>query len=287
MPSTLDPKDVKAKRLQYLKDAYGIIVDQDEAIEDALIQLNTKVEALSKKGIKEAENSIINAIAGFLVIFTSIIKKYNKQMADVMVGHLKTSQDFDTKADKKKFDTNAKKVPNTLSKNAISKKQYADNKSTEQRIKTIYSSSQKTVKNIIALGIKKGLTDIEIARQIQVYLKPSARGTQVSPFEYYRQRYDTATVPKDLRGGSVEYNALRIARTEIATAMREAVYEANKGRKDVIGYRWLLSPSHPLPDICDVYAEHNEGLGKGVWSTPPSTPHPNCYCYIEPVKRKE
>ncbi|MES7218675.1 hypothetical protein U6N72_12655, partial [Cutibacterium acnes] len=52
------------------------------------------------------------------------------------------------------------------------------------------------------------------------------------------------------------------------------------------GTKWVLSASHPVKDICDSYANHNEGLGRGVYKpgdVPMYPPHPNCLCHLVPV----
>ena len=81
---------------------------------------------------------------------------------------------------------------------------------------------------------------------------------------------------KELRGyltavgkGNARYNALRLARTEINTAHREAhiqsTLDADGNLKEFIqAIGWRLSVSHPRPDICDVWASQNiDSLGPG------------------------
>jgi hypothetical protein len=54
----------------------------------------------------------------------------------------------------------------------------------------------------------------------------------------------------------------------------------------VTGVRFKLSPSHPLPDICDAITGANLGYGMGVYpmESMPSYPfHPNCDCDISYV----
>lgn len=86
------------------------------------------------------------------------------------------------------------------------------------------------------------------------------------------------------------YQALRIARTEINNAHREAHIRSTQ-RADgtlkpyIAGVRWSLSPSHPRPDICDIWASHDgDDLGSGVY-LPAHVPtgHPHCLCYTSSV----
>ncbi len=88
--------------------------------------------------------------------------------------------------------------------------------------------------------------------------------------------------------GGVSYAAHRLARTEINHAYQttqEARYADEPWSK---GMRWNLSKSHPAPDVCNVNATADHGLGPGVWSfghKPDS--HPNCLCYQTPVQVEE
>lgn len=81
------------------------------------------------------------------------------------------------------------------------------------------------------------------------------------------------------------YDLKRIARTEMSTAMHQAVIEGADADDTVIGYQWRLSASHPVTDICDYYAGIEMGLGKGVWTkdtVPRHKAHPHCMCLLIP-----
>ena len=79
----------------------------------------------------------------------------------------------------------------------------------------------------------------------------------------------------------------RIARTEVANTYHLAIIKQTEEDEFVIGYKWELSPAHERPDICDVYASVNFGLGKGVWPkkrVPRRKAHPHCTCLLIPVE---
>ncbi len=81
------------------------------------------------------------------------------------------------------------------------------------------------------------------------------------------------------------FHLKRIARTEMATAMHNAVIDDSIDNPDIIGYQWRLSASHPVADICDYYANIEMGLGKGVFSkaaVPRHKAHPHCMCLLIP-----
>lgn len=85
--------------------------------------------------------------------------------------------------------------------------------------------------------------------------------------------------------------ARRLVRTELNRAHGEAYMMAGKDHPDFAGWKFLLSPAHPAPDICDLLSEQNlYGLGNGVYPTREATPwpaHPNTLSYIEIVFRDE
>lgn len=88
-----------------------------------------------------------------------------------------------------------------------------------------------------------------------------------------------------IRGtSSPRYNALRVFRTELNRAHGEAYMASGEGTEDFGGWRYLLSPSHPEPDICDMHSRVNRyGLGPGVYPDRKRTPwpaHPNTLSYV-------
>ncbi len=81
-------------------------------------------------------------------------------------------------------------------------------------------------------------------------------------------------------------HALRLFRTELNRAHGEAYRAAAFKHPDVVGTRFLLSPRHPEPDICDMHARVNRyGLGPGVYpkGKSPWPAHPNTLSYEEVV----
>ncbi|KAA0220403.1 hypothetical protein EDM76_14015 [bacterium] len=79
--------------------------------------------------------------------------------------------------------------------------------------------------------------------------------------------------------GSPMDNAMRVMRTEINRAHGEAYMMGGEDKPWFGGWRFLLSPSHPKPDICDLLSEQNlYGLGNGVYPDRERLPwpaHPN------------
>lgn len=83
------------------------------------------------------------------------------------------------------------------------------------------------------------------------------------------------------------YQAQRVMRTEINRAHGEAYMAGGEGTPGFAGWRYLLSPHHPGPDICDLLSSQNlHGLGPGVYPNRAKLPwpaHPNTLSYVEMV----
>jgi hypothetical protein len=97
---------------------------------------------------------------------------------------------------------------------------------------------------------------------------------------------------KDVKGfykpnvpGGASYSSMRLARTEINNAHHDTSIRIARDKPWVVGFRWNLSGSHPKPDECNEYADHDGGNGPGSWSKGdvPAKPHPQCLCYLTHV----
>lgn len=94
---------------------------------------------------------------------------------------------------------------------------------------------------------------------------------------------DEASIESIKAARKIAYDARRIARTEPAHAYHEADRTMSERSPVVAGMQWNLSPKHPVPDICDVYAKHNfHGMGAGVYPPAylPPLPHPHDLCFM-------
>lgn len=161
---------------------------------------------------------------------------------------------------------------------------WSDGKNYTQRIKTLKDGTEKVVLSIIENGVNEGKGAKAIAKDIRQYVAPVADSKNVAPREVYRKRFNRATnyIPKNVPTGSVQYNAVRIARTETARLYRESALQFYKNKKWVKGYRWVLSNSHGRADECDAYAAEE---WQNVGDIP--TAHPNCLCDVQPILNEE
>ncbi|MFA9457420.1 DUF6883 domain-containing protein [Halalkalibacter sp. AB-rgal2] len=131
---------------------------------------------------------------------------------------------------------------------------------------------------IISESLADGVHPTEIAKMIQGYVR---NGKSTLVIDYPNMMDRIGNLPQDL-----SYEALRLARTETAAAHSDGMIAAASINPGYEGVQWLLSPSHPVRDICDHYAEQDlYGLGAGVYrkgQEPIFPPHPNCLCTLVP-----
>ena len=129
------------------------------------------------------------------------------------------------------------------------------------------------MRDIIQEAVATGQDAVKTARMLQQYVR-QGKSTLAANYPNMMERM-AGRVP-----GDICYEALRLARTEMTAAFGEGTVAAARVSPSYIGMKWVLSHSHPMVDICDTLAEHDEGLGRGVYSpgNEPHLPaHPNCY----------
>lgn len=153
---------------------------------------------------------------------------------------------------------------------------YRDGKSLSRRIwdKTAYL--QGSIEDILAQGIAQHRSALELARDLEAYVNPKAK-MPVSWLKLY------PTIPFDRQ---IDYNAQRLARTAINHAYWAAGIETAQKNPFCQAMHWQLSPSHFErqvarfgEDVCDTYASHDEGLGRGNWPIQKvPMPHAQCLC---------
>lgn len=130
----------------------------------------------------------------------------------------------------------------------------------------IWRTSVETRRKIDALlaeGLAEGKGALELSEELERFLQPG-RGLRRTNKPYGRY------------GSNASYDGMRLARTEIAAAHSRAGLMSANLNPFVTGAVWVLSGSHPKPDICDDYAAH----GPYPLDEAPEMPaHPNCLCH--------
>ena len=152
---------------------------------------------------------------------------------------------------------------------------YKDNQGLSRRIWRLADSFEKDIGYIVQRGIAEKKSALELARDLEQYVKPPAA-----------REWDWGKVYPNLSGKKVDYNAQRLARTAINHAYFLDNVRVCTENPFVTAMHWDLSNAHderqviPFgPDECDDYAEHDEGLGEGNFKPDElPCPHPQCLC---------
>lgn len=162
---------------------------------------------------------------------------------------------------------------------------YQDGLYLSERIWRLNVNTQRGLQKCVVDGLARGLhyDDPKIAEQVRRFLQPARMGKNVKP-----------TITRTLKDGTkytfrqrpVSYDAARLLRTEYMNAFRESSSICAQRNPACTGERWVISPFHPDTGCeCEDYAEHDEGLGEGVFPVGdlPLNPHPQCLCTTEQV----
>lgn len=167
----------------------------------------------------------------------------------------------------------------------------ADGLQLSDRVWRIDRAARETITSAIERAVVQGQSAAQAAREflargeaVPAELAAKARGPAGGVLG--REAADLLTG----RGGAMD-NAMRLFRTEINRAHGEAYMAGGEGKPYFGGWRYLLSPQHPEPDICDLLATQNlYGLGPGVYPSRAKCPwpaHPNTLSFVEIVFKDE
>lgn len=127
----------------------------------------------------------------------------------------------------------------------------------------------------ISTGIQKGMSAVTLSKKVSKYLidYPLLQ-------KEYKEKFGKATTAKNC-----EYRSIRLARSEINIAYREAEQKRWSQFDFVVGKEIKISKVHfhrmPMGDLCD------ELQGKYPKDFPWNGWHPNCFCYEIPILKDE
>lgn len=175
-----------------------------------------------------------------------------------------------------RFENTMLSYPGRVRRSFYTRPHPADMVTYQFRIKTVRESAQNTVRNIVRNGNRLGQNPNVIAKTVRGYLLPGHGGRRTEPLKEARMaaRANKRYKPRNVRSGSVPYQAKRIARSESAESYRRAHTEMFENTILQGGeYDWLLSNSHAGYDDCDVLARRSPYKA----SERPHS-HPNCMC---------
>lgn len=130
---------------------------------------------------------------------------------------------------------------------------------------------KKGLEEAISCAIEKGTSAITLSKQISKYLQDFPQLQKD-----YKERFGKASKANDC-----EYRSIRLARSEINMAYRQAENQRWQQMDFVVGYEIKLSGSHHVDDICDqLKGKYPKTFIWTGW-------HPNDMCYKIPILKTE
>ena len=145
-----------------------------------------------------------------------------------------------------------------------------------ERIWNVGQHNKKIMSDIVRAGVGEDV--VTVARSLESYVKKGK--TSISTNYPNMMKRIGSRIPANL-----DYNALRLARTELTAAYGEGVIASAKATPVVKYVKWVISSSHPRKDICDTNATGGTN-GNGIYeamSCPIYPAHPNCICTLQPA----
>lgn len=257
------------------------VIEQEEDI-DSLIDFTAKSigDNVQVDDPDKLDRYLRNAFLVFGASYITLLILHNKNAVEISTNQQKSV--VTDKYNNPSFDVQnrqtAERLITDVEQNLLNRS-FApfDYKTIGERIVTLQDGALRTTRDIIYLGLQEGRSAKQIADDIANYLKPSEDKAWTSPFEWFRERFNYQTgKPKDRLGGSLHYNAIRIARTEINYSYRRTTVKMHQNKPWVKGFEWRLSPAHPIYDICDDWAA--DSPYKDENDIPPG--HPFCLCTV-------
>lgn len=187
-------------------------------------------------------------------------------------------------------------VPDQVIRNIINGNIYQDGWTLSGAILGYNKKTQDALNKIISIGTAQGQSALEIAKDLEQYVDPSARKASKTISSWRKATIQDVTagrasavgeiIQDKFYFGQVDYNAQRLARTLISHAYQQSFENVNRNDPFVIGYRWLTSNFHGR--VCEICRERSEtdqfGLGIGVFPKDQlPLDHPNGMCTFESV----
>lgn len=179
-------------------------------------------------------------------------------------------------------------VPDQVIRNIINGNVYQDGWTLSGAIWGYNKKTQDTLNKIISIGTAQGQSALEIAKQLEQYIDPSAKKTAKT---IHSRRYATMNdviagmakyVGEEIKDsvyfGRIDYNAMRLARTLISHAYQQSFETVNKNDPFVVGYRWMTSNFHGR--VCDICRSREGHVFK---KNELPLDHPNGMCTFEAV----
>lgn len=152
------------------------------------------------------------------------------------------------------------RVPADVVESILTGQVYSGKWSFSRAIWGATNKAKADVDRIVALGIAENKSALDIAKDLEKYVNPSAK----KPWDWNRVYPGTAT--------KIDYNAQRLARTLVSHAYQQSFVKTTQKNPFVTEYQWASSGGER---VCEICAERN-----GVKYSKNNLPldHPNGMC---------
>lgn len=210
-------------------------------------EVHNKVENTIKNNIEKSSELANNVQLDFFMLIND---KYNLDMKDTFAGMFS-------------------RIPKQAMEEILSGEVYKDRKGLSERIWQYTKKFNKDIDYVIAEGIANKKSTYEIAKDLEIYVKPKSS----KPWDWSKV-YPNASK-------TVDYNAQRLARTAVSHAFQQAQKRSCQRNPFVTGIKWLTSNSHRTCELCN---SRNGVVYKGD-DVP--LDHPNGLCTTIPILEKE
>jgi hypothetical protein len=155
---------------------------------------------------------------------------------------------------------------------------YQDGYNFSERIWRAGLDYQVQMKRVIDLGLSQGRDIIDIARDLEVYVRTDKKTVLKRIGDLKR---GTAEFAKRIRK-NVDYNAVRILRSELYASMQDAAKFSGQFNPGASGwYDWFKTIIEDFDCVCP----ENEAGSPYRLDDVPGYPHSNCACIIRPRLR--
>ncbi len=165
-------------------------------------------------------------------------------------------------------------VQDSIVKDIISGELYKDKRTLSARIWNYGKDFEKDIQYVINQAILEKKSAIELAKDLEKYVKDPAKRT-----------IDWGKCYPRLKTKKVDYNAMRLARTSINHSYQTATIQSSQMNPFIEGIKWLSAFAHGRTcDLCIERATTDQyGLGVGIFPKDDvPLDHPNGLCTMAP-----
>lgn len=225
------------------------------------------------------------------------IAEINKRLDEVTRGAINTATDSQTAIDKRFYNETVLAVaPNQVTKSGITAllsgvnrrvvlslvgRLWGDGYSYSDRVWRSARGFEDKIKRIITEGLARGRDVVKIARDIEVYVKD---GAATAAKRWGDLQKDTNEWNRRIGRANVDYNALRLVRTELGASLQDAAAWQGDFNPGANGwYDWVRINTIEWGCECPDLAANGPYRKEDI----PARPHPNCLCEIRPQLRDQ